>query len=449
MFVKTTDDRAVAAGHSVDVSGWLAVFEDAVQRIAGRFTRREPRLAARAFVTGLLSQAERKTCWQLAEQAGYRQPAPLQRLLRTAVWDAERVVSDVQGLLVERLGDPQGVLIPDETGFVKKGTTSVGVQRQYTGTAGRIENSQVAVFLAYTGAGGRALLDRRLYLPEQAWCADASRRISAGVPDEINFATKPRLALDMIDAAVRAGIPAGWVAGDEVYGADPELRAGIRAHGLGYVLAIGCNGRVTVNDGRTRIRADEAAARLTARCWQRMSAGIGAKGPRDYDWAQVVIGTCGNEHLLIRRRPETGELAFYLCWSPRQVPLATLVRVAGSRWAVEECFQSAKNEAGLDHYQVRGWTGWHRFTALAMLALAILAVCATTQPAEPADPTRPARSRAPIRLTLPEIRRLLNTLTARAAPNVRHALHWSTWRRVHQARARQAHYQRRLRLPVT
>jgi SRSO17 transposase len=434
----------VAAGDSVNPGDWQVVLDDALGRIAGRFARREPRLAARAFVAGLLSQAERKTCWQLAEQAGYRQPAPLQRLLRTAVWDAEQVVADVQGLLVERLGDPQGVLIPDETGFVKKGAMSVGVQRQYTGTAGRIENSQVAVFLAYAGAGGRALLDRRLYLPEQAWCADPRRRVAAGVPDEIGFATKPCLALDMITAAVRAGVPAGWVAADEVYGADPDLRAGLRAHGLGYVLAIGCNRRVAVNDGRTRIRADEVAARLTADCWQRMSAGVGAKGPRDYDWAQVVIGCTGNEYLLVRRHPNTGELAFYLCWSPRRVSLATLIRVAGSRWAVEECFQSAKNEVGLDHYQVRGWTGWHRFTALAMLALAILALCATSQPAEPADPTRPARSRSPIRLTLPEIRRLIGKLIFTAAFGIEHALHWSTWRRTHQARARQAHYQRRL-----
>ncbi|PWR09067.1 IS701 family transposase [Micromonospora acroterricola] len=425
------------------------MFEDGLQRIAGQFTRREPRLAARAFVAGLLSQAERKTCWQLAEQAGYRQPAPLQRLLRTAAWDAEQVLADVQTLLVERLGDPHGVLIPDETGFVKQGAASVGVQRQYTGTVGRIENSQVAVFLAYAGAGGRALLDRRLYLPEHTWCADTSRRTAAGVPDDIGFATKPRLALDMIDAAVRAGIPAGWVTGDEVYGADPDLRAGVRAHGLGHVLAIGCNRRVAVNDGRTRLRADEVAARLTGGCWQRMSAGVGAKGPRDYDWAQVVIGTGGKEYLLVRRHPHTGELAFYLCWSPRRVPLATLIRVAGSRWAVEECFQSAKNETGLDHYQVRGWTGWHRFTALAMLALAILAICAGTQPAEPADPTRSARSGTPIRLTLPEIRRLLNTLMFTPAPDIEHALHWSAWRRIHQAVARQAHYQRRLSLSAT
>jgi SRSO17 transposase len=245
----------------------------------------------------------------------------------------------------------------------------------------------------------------------------------------------------MINAAVRAGIPASWVAGDEVYGAD--LRAGLRAHALGYVLAIGRNRRVTVNHGGTRIRADEVAARVTDRCWQRVSAGVGAKGPRDYDWAQVVIGHAGNEHLLISRHPISGEPAFYLCWSPRPVPLATLVRVAVSRWAVEGCLQTAKNETGLDHYQVRGWTGWHRFTALAMLALAILAVCAAAQAPEPADPTRPARSRSSIRLTLPEIRRLITTLIL-TTTGIDHALHWSTWRRTHQARARQARYQRRL-----
>jgi SRSO17 transposase len=238
------------------------------------------------------------------------------------------------------------------------------VQRQYTGTAGRIENSQVGVFLAYASPHGRALVDRRIYLPEQSWCADADRRTAA------------------------------WVTGDEVYGSDPDLRCGLEARGLGYVLAVGCNRRVAVNHGRTRIRVDDIAAGLGRRWWQRMSAGIGAKGPRDYDWAAVAIGTGPNRWLLIRRHPDTGELAYYLCWTPRQVPLAALVRVAGIRWSIEELFQAAKTHVGLDHYQVRGWTGWHRHTTLALLALAVLAVCtAITEP----GPTRPDPARPPHR----------------------------------------------------
>jgi SRSO17 transposase len=439
----------VAAGHSVDPDGWRAVLGEAVGRIAGRFARREPRAAATAFVAGLLSTVERKTCWSLAEQAGYRNPAPLQRLLRTAVWDADAATGDVRGFVAERLGHADGVLIPDETGFVKKGTCSVGVQRQYTGTAGRIENSQVGVFLAYASPHGRALVDRRIYLPEQSWCDDKDRRAAAGIPTDVAFATKPRLALDMISAAVDAGLPASWVTGDEVYGSDPELRAGLESRGLGYVLAIGCNRRVAVNHGRTRMRVDDIAAGLGRRWWQRMSAGIGAKGPRDYDWACVQIGTIGegpNRWLLIRRHPGTGELAYYLCWTPHPVPLATLVRIAGIRWSIEELFQASKTHVGLDHYQVRGWVGWHRHTTLALLALAVLAICtAVPEPSTP-DPTRHARHSGPIAFTMAEIRRLIGTLIIDTARDLSHHLHWSAWRRHHQGHARHAHYQRRLAL---
>jgi SRSO17 transposase len=419
------------------------VFEDGFAVIAGRFGRREPRMAARAFVTGLLSTVERKTCWSLAEQAGYGGPAPMQRLLRTARWDAGAAGGDVRGFVAQRLGHPDGVLVPDETGFVKKGRYSVGVQRQYTGTAGRVENSQVGVFLAYASPRGRALLDRRLYLPQWSWCADEDRRDRAGVPAGVGFATKPRLAAEMIDAALDAGVDASWVAADEVYGSDPDLRIGLETRGVGYVLAIGGNRYVTVNRGRTRMRVDTIADGLGSSCWQRMSAGEGAKGPRDYDWAAVAIGTNANRWLLMRANPSTGELAFYLCWSPSPVPLATLVRVAGARWAVEECFQAAKTHIGLDHYQVRGWTGWHRFTVLALLALAILAVCAATDPA-PVDPTRHARHNEPIALTTAEIRRLFNLWFIQPIRGIGHHLRWSIWRRRHQARARQAHYQQRL-----
>ena len=210
----------------------------------------------------------------------------MQRLLRTAVWDADAVRDDTRDWLVERLGHPDGVLIGDETGFVKKGTGSLGLQRQYTGTAGRIENAQVAVFLAYASRHGRGLIDRRLYLPETTWCQQPERRAAAaGVPREAAFATKPALARQMVTAALQAGVQASWFTGDEVYGADPGLRAHLEAHGIGYVLAVGCDRRVATNNGRTLIRPDNLTTELPDSAWQPLSCGLGAKGPRLYLWA--------------------------------------------------------------------------------------------------------------------------------------------------------------------
>lgn len=435
--MRTTEDRAVAVCHSVDPAGWRVILDEAVTRVAGRFARPQPRVTAGQFVEGLLSSVERKTCWSLAERAGHADPQAMQRLLRTAVWDADAVRDDVRDWLISRIGHPDGVLVTDETGFLKKGVCSVGVQRQYTGTAGRIENSQVGVFLAYASPHGRALIDRRLYLPETSWCARPDRLTAAGVPSEVRFATKPALARQMITAALDAGVPARWVTGDEVYGADPDLRADLEHRRIGYVLAVGCDRRVPVNDGRTLVRADEIAQRIPSREWQINSCGPGAKGPRDYLWAWITTATTPDEYrwLLIRRNRTTGELAFYLCWSPRPVPLHTLVRVAGSRWSIEELFQTGKGEVGLDHYQVRGWTGWHRFITLAMLALAVLTILAAQQ--SDADPEI-------IALTVAEIRRLLNAFVLAIPLPPQHILHWSIWRRTSQARARRSHYQRRL-----
>ncbi|MBT2443421.1 IS701 family transposase [Streptomyces sp. ISL-36] len=413
-------------------------------RIAGRFGRVEPRASARAYLLGLLSKAERKNCWQLAEQAGHIRPGPMQRLLRYARWDADAVRDDLRAYAVEHLGTDGGVLIVDETGFVKKGRASAGVQRQYTGTAGRIENSQVGVFLAYATSQGRALIDRRLYLPEHSWCGDLERRRAAGIPDEITFATKPRLAWEMVAAALDAGVQAPWVTGDEAYGQDPQLRAALETHGTGYVMAVACSMRVRINHGRTPVRADTVAGRLPATAWQRHSAGNGAKGPRHYDWAWIHIGTDEHRHLLIRRNRTSGELAFYLCWSPTAVTLAELVRVAGVRWSVEECFQAAKSQVGLDHYQVRNWISWHRHITLAMLALAFLtAVAADAAPKRPTDPHRSARSSEPISLTVPEIRHLLTVVFDTQVVTATRRLHWSIWRRRHQATARRSHYRRR------
>ncbi|MQA26179.1 MAG: IS701 family transposase [Micromonosporaceae bacterium] len=326
-----------------------------------------------------------------------------------------------------------------------------GVQRQYSGTAGRIENSQVAVFSSYASPLGRALIDRRVYLPK-SWADDADRCAAAGAPDEVGFATKPELALEMITEAVAAGAGCSWVASDEAYGDAGAFRAGVQALGLRYVLAVSCDHRIPVGGGQTT-RADALAAGLPAASWQRISAGTGSKGPRWYDWAWIDIPGQPGRSLLIRRSLSTGELAFYRCWAPEPTPLAALVRVAGTRWAVEEGFQAGKGQVGLDHYQVRTWTAWHRFVTLAMLALAFLTVCAAAAaPPAPADPYHHARHDGPIALTAAEIRRLFNALVIaplRAlllAPQraAKHARHWSDWRRLHQGRARRSHYRRRL-----
>ena len=298
--------------------------------VAGRFGRVEPRRAAREFVLGLLSPAERKNCWSLAEQAGHGDPQAMQRLLRTAVWDSDAVRDDLRAFVAARLGDAAGVLVCDETGFLKKGTGSVGVQRQYSGTAGRIENSQAGVFVSYASPHGRALIDRRVYLP-RSWADDPQRCAAAGVPANTQFATKPELALEMIADAAAAAMPAAWVASDEAYGDNGAFRAGVAALGLGYVLAVSCTHRIPAwPGGRPRLRADHIAAILPRACWHRISAGTGAKGPRWYDWAWVSAHHDG--HTLLIRRGSDGTLAFYRCWSPTPVTLATLVHIAGMRW---------------------------------------------------------------------------------------------------------------------
>ena len=440
----------MAAGHSVDVVGWQRVVDRVLGSFAGRFGRVEPRRAAAGFVTGLLADLEVKTCWQLAERAGHARPDAMQRLLYRAVWDAEAVRDDLRGLVVERLGDLDGVLVPDETGDLKKGVRSVGVQRQYTGTAGRIENAQVAVFLAYAGRRGHTLIDRRLYLPT-SWTEDEDRMRAAGVPKHIGFATRWELAADMITTAVKAAVPARWVAADEAYGNSGVFRSRLRGLGLGYVLAVSCDHLVPLDGGKARLRADQIAAGLPATAWQRRSAGAGSKGPRLYDWAwldEVSTDTDpadgGRHSVLIRRNITTGELAFYRCWSRRPVSLATLVRVAGIRWTVEEGFQSAKGQVGLDQHQVRRWNSWHRHSILAMAALAVLAICAADSGEPGDDPTRQTL----IRLTVNEIRRLINTFILEPVRDPNHRLHWSGWRRQHQTRARRAHWTRRLNLEL-
>jgi len=346
--------------------------------------------------------------------------------------------------VLEHFADPGAVLVADETGDLKKGTATVGVQRQYTGTAGRTENAQVAVYLAYAAPAGCAFIDRALYLPP-SWTCDPDRCRAAGVPEDTAFATKPALARQMITRALDAGTPAAWVTAGEVYGQDPALRAELARRGLGYVLAIPKRHLIITGiGGRTAIAL---ARRLPARAWQRMSAGPGAKGPRWYDRALIEAADPaatdgdGPHWLLIRRTISDGEYAFYRAHAPGPVPLARLVKVAGSRWKIEDGFAAGKELAALDEHQVRSWTSWQRWTILALLAHAFLAVLAAAQ-ADDQDPS----GRQLIPLTCNEIRRLFTALSHQP-PAPRLQLHWSRWRR-HQYTARACHYRKQaLKLP--
>ena len=329
----------MAVCHSVGPAGWEAEADRLFGRVAGRFARVEIRRRVRGFVFGLLADLPRKNCWTIAEHAGDRDPNGMQHLLARASWDTDGVRDDLRDYVIEHLGDDDAVLVVDETGDVKKGVRTVGVQRQYTGTAGRVENAQVAVYLAYAGARGHAMIDREVYLPK-SWTADRERCDLAGVPAEVEFATKPALAREMIVRALEAETRARWAAGDEVYGADPKLREMLERRRLGYVLAIGCDRRVPTATGP--VRADTATAALPKRAWQRLSAGAGAKGERLYDWALLNLApppdttVTGCWWLLARRHRRSGELAYYRCYAPSPVPLGELVRVAGRRWTVEE-----------------------------------------------------------------------------------------------------------------
>ncbi|MGW0963845.1 IS701 family transposase [Streptomyces gelaticus] len=413
-----------------------------MDRIANRFGRVEPQLRARQLVLGLLSDLPRKNCWTIAEHTGDASPDGLQHLLSRAKWDANLVRDDLRTFVLEHLADDQAVLVVDETGDLKKGRHTVGVQRQYTGTAGRIENAQVAVYLTYASRHGHAGIDRSLYLP-RSWSSDPERCRRAAVPEEIGFATKPQLAQQMIERALDSEVPAAWAAGDEVYGDNPHLRAALEKRQLGYVLAVSSTHRIPTPAGPQR--ADHLVKLIPRRAWQKLSAEHGAKGHRWYDWTQIAISTsglAGHQHLLIRRNRRTGELAYYRCYSPRPVPLSTLVKVAGSRWTVEETFQSSKTLAGLDEHQVRRWDSWHRWVTLALLAHAFLAVTAALERRgqTPADDGTSTDGLIP--LTCNDIQRLFTALIAQPTRDLAHRLRWSTWRRRHQARARHSHYRR-------
>jgi SRSO17 transposase len=357
------------------IEGWRAGLEAVHARIADRFRRSEVRERACRYLAGLLERVERKNGWQLAEHLGEAGPHGVQRLLNAARWDADAVRDDLRTYVIEQLGDPDGVLIVDETGFLKKGTKSVGVQRQYSGTAGRIENCQIGVFLAYAGTAGRAFLDRELYLPKE-WAVDDDRRREAGVPAGTTFATKPVLARRMLERAFAAEVPAAWVAGDAVYGDASDLRRWLEKQGAAYVLAVSCSHMIW--QAGQQHRAADLLATVPPEAWVTLSCGAGSQGERLYDWTWIRLpyeSTAGRAHWLLARRSLTDptEVAYYRAFGPAHTTLAALVRVAGTRWAIEENFEDAKGMVGLDHYEVRKWHAWYRHVTLALLAHAYLA----------------------------------------------------------------------------
>jgi SRSO17 transposase len=356
------------------VRPWMLWHTEVERRIGAQFARRDVRGRAWAYIRGLLSPVERKNGWQLAEVNGDPTPYGVQHLLGRAVWDADALRDALCPYVVDQLGAPEAVLVIDETGFLKKGQQSAGVARQYSGTAGRVENCQIGVFLTYASALGHSLLDRELYLPQE-WTDDMARCERAGIPPERAFATKPQLAQQMLQRAFDASVPAAWVAGDSVYGDNRSLRRWLEEHGHAYVLAV--SGKEYVERADRQRQVKTLLAMWEEEGWCRLQAGDGTKGPRWYDWRWLPLDAPQYPHwrrwLLVRRsRCDPAERTAYLVFAPAGTTLDAVVQVAGRRWTIEQCFEEAKGEVGLDQYEVRSWPGWYRHITLAMWAYALL-----------------------------------------------------------------------------
>lgn len=361
------------------VHAWGQDLEALHRRIAPHFHRAEPRQRALAYLQALVGPCARKNGWHIAEQVGDLTPDGVQRLLNAAAWDTNAVRNDLRAYVVEHLGDPSGVLIVDETGFLKKGTKSAGVARQYSGTAGRRENCQIGVFLAYASRHGCAFIDRALYLPEE-WAADPERRREADIAPMAEFATKGRLARTMLQRAFAAQVPAAWVVGDTVYGHD-DLRRWLDAQERNYVLAVPCTYGIWTRG--LQVEAHVLVDDLPAETWTQLSAGDGSQGSRWYDWACLALPyhqAAGRAQWLLVRRSvsDPTERAYYRVAGPADTSLHKMVEVAGRRWAIEIGFEQAKGEVGLDQYEVRTWTAWYRHITLALLAHAYLEVTRAT-----------------------------------------------------------------------
>jgi SRSO17 transposase len=368
-----------------ELEAWGDDFVAFQERFAHLFSRREPREQCGKYLRGLMASMERKNGWQLAEIMGDETPDRTQRLLYQDQWDADEARDILQELVKETFGEEEGIGIVDETGFLKKGTHSVGVKRQYSGTAGKVENCQVGTFLSYATSQGHVFLDRRLYLPEE-WSADATRRAQAKVPEEVCFQSKPEQAIEMLAHAWAQGIAMRWVVGDEVYGKSEALRDTIRGHPCWYVLAVPVDTAVWVRHapGVTPVGSLRPVAEVVANWaesqWQRLVVVEGEKGPRVYDWACQRVLECREGYfgppawLLARRsvneskQAPSADIAYYLAHAPADIPLLTLAQVTSMRYTVEQCIEEAKGETGLDEYQVRYWHSWYRHITLSMMA---------------------------------------------------------------------------------
>lgn len=439
---------------------WAQALSQLHARIAPRFARPEPRRRALSYLQGLLSNVERKNGWQLAEHAREATPYGMQRLLSSAVWDADLVRDDLRGYVLEQLGQQDAILVIDESSFPKRGDKSAGVQVQYCGTTGQVENCQVGVFLAYVTARGHTLVDRELYLPLD-WTLDPERCQAAGIPESVRFQTKPELAVQMLERLFQAQIPIAWVVADTVYGGNLDLRSWLEAHDYPYVLAVACDepvGIVTPDGRRRRVEVREVEALLLhEQDWQRLSMSEGTKGPRRFDWAAVPILHQWEEdgrHWLLMRRSLTDprEKAYYFVFAPPGTTLCEMVQAIGARWHIEEDFETSK-DMGLDQYEVRSWVGWYRHSTLVMLAHAFLTgICAQNPPlassalVPAASATRDAASdgRPLLPLTVPEVRHLLGGLLWPPPSSVKLVLAWSCWRRWHRSCASYFHTKRRL-----
>ena len=421
--------------------------------LAGCFARVEPRRQARKYVTGLISDVPRKNCWALAEQAGDQTPDKMQRLLERAAWDASEAMAAVRQFAMARLGDAaDAVLVLDESGQEKAGCHTAGVKRQYLGCAGRVANGINIVYASYVVPAGHAVIAARPYVPRD-WADDSQRRAAAGIPEDLEFATKPQLAAEIVKQLRTEGRCPPWVTGDEVYGRDAGLRQALEDQLTGYVLKIPRSFRITLPTGQ-KARADHAARLAPAKAWQTASAGHGSKGERDYNWAWLATAS-PRHHLLIRRRlADPADLAYFYCHvaAGRACSFTTLIRVAGRRWPVEEDFRLGKSGFGLADSQVRRYTALTRHLALTMAALAVCAITAASARTRTAAPARlptsagdqPPADPGLIPLTTAEIKRVFNLLT-RAWQTIHHYLHCSWWRRRHQARAHWFHHRARLR----
>jgi len=364
---------------------WAASLREVKARMRPLFTQERVAASAGLFLDGLLGQERRKTGWMRAEAAGDPGPWRQQAILGRGRWDADALRDLVREYALEHLAADDAVLVVDETGFLKQGKASCGVARQYTGSAGKITNCQIGVFAAYVSRHGHAFIDRALYLPK-AWTSDPARMAGAHVPPDTSFATKPALALTMVDRAIAAGVPFAWVAADTVYGTG-EVEMALRRAGKGYVLGVSATSQFNSWGAKPPVAgtAAEIAGKLDPAAWRRLSAGAGAKGERLFDWAYLELADLAaaeyNESLsglwtrglLIRRNITDGTLAFFATWCPAGTPIAVLVTVEGQRWAIEDGFETAKNELGLDHNETRSWHGWHRHVSLVMLAFTMLA----------------------------------------------------------------------------